>query len=286
MLLDRRGQTRELIELLEDRVERTTSPVEQAALRRVVAQLWSERLGDRTHALRHYEALRALQPGDLETLRALERIYGEAGRVDELCDVLAEEATRVTEPAERAAMLRKLAAAAERLPDGGARATEALEELVRLEPSDLDALTTLTRLREEARAWDRVIALLIARAALVPRGEQPDLYARAALIASERLGDDGAAEASFARALEIDPAHVASLVALGQLYRRRGELRKAARLFADAAGSSHNRVVRTRCFVEAAELHERFDDAAGALAFYQRALELESRARRRRRARQ
>lgn len=275
VLLDRRGQTRELIELLEDRVERTTSPVEQAALRRVVAQLWSERLGDRGQALRHYEALRALQPGDLETLRALERIYGEAGRFAELCDVLAEEATRVTEPAERAAMLRKLAAAAERLPDGGARATQALEELVRLEPGDVEALRTLTRLHEEARAWDRVLSLLVQRAAVVPLAEKADLYARAALVSSERLGNDAAAESAFARALEIDPAHVPSLVSLGQLYRRRGELRKAARLFVEAADKSHNRVVRTRSFVEAAELHERFDDPAGALALYQRALELD-----------
>lgn len=275
VLLDRRGQTRELIELLEDRVERTASPVEQAALRRVVAQLWSERLGDRAQALRHYEALRALQPGDLETLRALERLYGDAGRVGELCDVLAEEATRVADAADRAPILRRLAAAAERLPDGGARAVAALEELVRLDPRDLDALAALTRLHEEGRAWDRVVALLLARAALVPAAEQPDLYARAALVSSERLGDDDAAEGHWARALELDGAHVPSLGGLGRLYRRRGELRKAARLFADAADATQNRVVRTRLYVEAAELHERFDDAPGAITLYQRALALD-----------
>ena len=275
VLLDRRGQTRELVELLEDRVERTASPAEQAALRRVVAQLWSERLGDRAAALRHYEALRALEPGDLETLRALERLYGEDGRTGELCDVLAEAAARVAPPAERAAILRKLAAAAARLPDGGARAIAALEALVVSEPRDLEALASLTRLCEEAHAWERVGALLVARAALVPPDEQAELWARAAAIASERLGDDDAAEAHFARALELDPRHVAALGGLGQLYRRRGELRKAARLFADAAESSHNRVVRTRRLVEAGELHERFDDAPGAVGLYQRALELD-----------
>ena len=275
VLLDRRGQTRELVELLEDRVELTASPVEQAALRRVVAQLLSERLGDRAAALRHYEALRALQPGDLETLRALERLYADAGRVGELCDVLTEETTRVTEAAERAVMLRKLAAAAERLPDGAARAMAALEELVRLEPRDVDALAALGRLCEEARAWERVVALTLQRAALMPPAEQADLYARAAVLASERLGDDDIAEAHFARALELDGKHVAALGGLGQLYRRRGELRKAARLFAEAAESTQNRVVRTRRFVEAAELHERFDDAPGAIGLYLRALELD-----------
>ncbi|MGZ3430051.1 MAG: SIR2 family protein, partial [Polyangia bacterium] len=106
-LLERRGEIGELIELLEDRVERSTSQAEQATLRRRIAQLYSERLGDRAQALRHLEALRALEPGDLPTLRALERIYAEEGRTRELCEVLAEAAARGGAPGERAERLRK-----------------------------------------------------------------------------------------------------------------------------------------------------------------------------------
>ncbi len=274
-LLERRGEAGDLIALLEDRVERTVSPLEQAALRRRVAQLYGERLGDRGAALRHLEALRALQPGDPETLRALERLYGDEGRTRELCDVLAEAATRGGAPAERVPLLRKLAAAAERLPDGAGRAADALEELLRLEPHDAEALAALTRLSEEARAWARAVALLVARAALAEGPEQAALYARAAALSSERMDDDAAAESHFARALEADPRHVPSLTGLAQLYRRRGEPRKAARLLADAVESTQNRVVRTRLYIEAAELHERFDDPGGAIALYQRALELD-----------
>ncbi|MGZ3427977.1 MAG: tetratricopeptide repeat protein, partial [Polyangia bacterium] len=146
---------------------------------------------------------------------------------------------------------------------------------LQLEPRDVAALATLTRLCEEERAWGRAVALYLTRAALVPREEQAALYARAAALSSERLGDDDAAESHYARALEADPRHVLSLTGLAQLYRRRGELRKAARLLADAVESTQNRVVRTRLYVDAAELHERFDDAAGAITLYQRALELD-----------
>src|SRR5437764_1137998 len=78
----RRGERKELVAVLDEKAKRAEGE-EGLAVRREVAELFADRLGDRKNAIARYEALRTETPRDLHTLRALERLYQAEGRHEE-----------------------------------------------------------------------------------------------------------------------------------------------------------------------------------------------------------
>jgi tetratricopeptide (TPR) repeat protein len=343
-LLDRRGEIVELIDLLEQRILRA-NPAEQLALRRRIANLFEERLGDPAAALRHWEAVRSLSPADAAALSAIARLYEQSGRTRDLLGLFTDAAGRAESEKERADILRRLAVEQERQPGGTSRAAETWEalleiqpgdaaalealerayradgqltglatalerhlavvppearaallvqlgqtresldqaehahaaylEALRLEPDRPDAFDALIRLYETSGAFDAVVTLCEERSRRSPAEAKVALLQRAAELARDKLGDAARAETLYAAALEVDPRHVPSLLGMHQLYRRQGDLGKAARLMVEAIGATQNRLLRTRLSVEVGELYERIGDPATALAMYRRALELD-----------
>jgi tetratricopeptide (TPR) repeat protein len=306
-LLFRRGAFADLIELYEERAERA-APTEQLALRRRIAELCEQSLADRALAIRHWEAVRALEPGDLVALQALQRLYEQEGRARDLLPLFTDAAARAGSDRDRAEILRKLAFEWERQPGGGAHAAESLEALLSIDPRDTAALAALERIYREGGRLHELGATLERHLAVAAEGERvplhlelatvheslgqlehaesaylealrlrpdADVYARAGELACERLGDTAQGESLFARALELDPRHVPSLIGLAKVYRRQGNLLKAARLLGEAVDYTQNRLLRTRLLVESAEIHEWTEDAATALTLYRRALELD-----------
>src|SRR5262249_12405168 len=126
-------------------------------------------------------------------------------------------------------------------------------EALRLQPEHLEAFDALNRLYEASGAYDRVVQLCEARAGSSPAEVRLALHARAGELASDKRGAPGLAESLSAKALEIDPRPVQSLVGLAQLYRRQGALRRAARLILEAVEQTQNRLLRTRLLVDVGE---------------------------------
>ena len=89
----------------------------------------------------------------------LERVYARAERHDDYLRTLQRQADAVANPTERLALLRRLAAEAEKRPDGLDRAAEALEQILRIEPRDSEAFAALERIY---RGADRPGALAAA----------------------------------------------------------------------------------------------------------------------------
>lgn len=86
--------------------------------------------------------------------------------------------------------------------------------------------------REE---WAAALAALGRAAAL--SSENPDPVYRQGQVLGEKLGDDEAAAVRFQEALQIDPGHVPSRLALGRLYSKRGECEEAAHWLAPLLAS-------------------------------------------------
>jgi tetratricopeptide (TPR) repeat protein len=83
--------------------------------------------------------------------------------------------------------------------------------------------------------WTAALAALGQAAEFSP-GDPAPIYRQGELLWDE-LGDEEAAAARFQQALEIDPYHAASRLALGQLYGERGECEEAARWLAPLLSS-------------------------------------------------
>ncbi len=215
-----------------------------------------------------YERALALDPANAAALRALVRLYERTQRGDEHLRSL-ERLSEVVPSVERPALYRRLAAELEDLRDGAPRAAAAYERLLELEPRAPDAVRALERIWRAAGRWD-------ALARLYDDVLQPDspaeLWHRAG-EAQRALGDVGAAEARFARAVARDPAHAPSLLALAEIARGRGDLARAVTLLLDAERRTASRLERAALLWRAAGLRRELGQDAADLGA--RTLELD-----------
>jgi len=78
------------------------------------------------------------------------------------------------------------------------------------------------------------------------------------------------ADAAFVRALELDPRHVPTLVARAEMAGQRGELARAARLFAEAIAAEPD---NSRAWYGLGRTHQTLGDDSRAVAAYERFLE-------------
>ena len=143
----------DLAALLERRADRLPSS-EASALRHRRVDILVDHLDALGQAAQQLEELAA--EGDRGALLKLEQIYRRAERHDDYLQILRRLADAAGSLPERITALRRLAAEAEALPDGAEQATDALDEILRLDPRDGDAFEVLTR---RCRADGRFAAL-------------------------------------------------------------------------------------------------------------------------------
>jgi tetratricopeptide (TPR) repeat protein len=143
----------DLAALLERRADRLPAS-EASALRHRRVDILVDHLDALGQAAQQLEELAA--EGDRGALLKLEQIYRRAERHDDYLQILRRLADAAGSQPERITALRRLAVEADALPDGAEQATDALDEILRLDPRDGDAFEALTRL---CRARGRFAAL-------------------------------------------------------------------------------------------------------------------------------
>jgi tetratricopeptide (TPR) repeat protein len=150
----------DLAALLDRRAGRLPS-ARARELRRRRVEILVEHLDALDVAARELEALHEEEPADRAVFERLEAIYRRADRRDDYLRILRRQADLTPQPAERLAILRRLAAEAEGDPDARERAAEAFERILELEPRDPEAFPSLSRLLTEL---GRPAALIAAQA--------------------------------------------------------------------------------------------------------------------------
>jgi tetratricopeptide (TPR) repeat protein len=197
----------DLAALLERRAERL--PLGRAGeLRRRRVEILVEHMDALDVAARELETLLELDPADRAVADRLEGIYRRAERHDDYLRILRRQADLTPHPAERLAMLRRLATEAEGRPEAEDRAAEALERILDLEPRDADAFPSLVRLYKALGRPAALIAaqtrrlevtetaeakreLLLAQAEIYERDlDDPEKALAAYLELGKALGDD------------------------------------------------------------------------------------------------
>jgi tetratricopeptide (TPR) repeat protein len=219
-------------------------------------------------AIDAYERALAVDPTNAPALRALARLYERTQRRDDHLRTL-ERLSEVVAPVERATLYRRLAAELEDLRDGAPRAAVAYERLLEIEPRAPDAVRALERIWRAEGRWDALARLY--DAVLAP-DSPAELWHRSG-EAQRALGDAGAAEARFARAVARDPGHAPSLLALADLAGARGDLARAVTLLLDAERRAGSRLERAALLWRAAVLRRELGQDAADLAA--RVLELD-----------
>ncbi|HEX4459395.1 MAG TPA: hypothetical protein VIA18_15555, partial [Polyangia bacterium] len=183
-----RGDHAALLTRLEERLMRAPE-LEQRAIRLELAGLYAQ-LGERGEAIGRYEALRRELPSELTILRALERLYDDARRVNDLVDVLETQAGLVDGARDRAQLYRRLAIEWEEQLGRADKAAECWQWLLSFDAASDEAYRALERLYSAEGNWRAAVDIYCRHAAvIVDAGERARLHTEVARICERQLED-------------------------------------------------------------------------------------------------
>ncbi|RMH42163.1 MAG: tetratricopeptide repeat protein [Deltaproteobacteria bacterium] len=207
-----------------------TDPAAAIGVLERLGAVYAERLGAADQAVPVLREILALDPGHARALRqlrellvaagdadALEALYRDVGRFDELVDVLSGLADRA-EGDRKLALLERTAAIAEQHVAHPEKVARAYERILAVDPAHRRAAAALVPIYERTQKWARLLAIyevLLGHATDVD--EQLRLHLAIRKLAEERLGSKALAFQWAARAYELAPADAALLEDLERL---------------------------------------------------------------------
>jgi tetratricopeptide (TPR) repeat protein len=194
-------------------------------------------------------------PENIEILRSIERIRRAPGRERDLVKSLRRLAELELDPSNKRELFREAKTLAEESVKDPALTEEVLRQLLDEDEANLWALEELTRLREDASAFDEVFKLLQRRAELSTDGvEIAKLQHQAATIAHQKRGDTAAAIELYETIIENNPADTQAANALRELYAKNNQDRELGRLLSRLIDVASTTSERTKLRLELARL--------------------------------
>ncbi len=200
-----------IIELTE---EGSVGPA-RAGLLRELAEVQEKKLDDRDAALKSLRALLALEPGNLDCLRALQRLHRAGEEWAALAEVLEKLAAAAPEVAEQLAYLREAALLHESKLADNESAAAAWRAIAERDPLQREAAVALDRLyaelgHEKDLAW--ALGLRRTQEGQSPQGREVSF--RLAELKRTRLDDPNGALQLYQGILAEDPGHPGARSAL------------------------------------------------------------------------
>jgi tetratricopeptide (TPR) repeat protein len=239
--------------------------------------LWVRLAGWRRDRLQDFRAAEdafakalAIDPENVDVLRALEDIRRAPGRERELVHTLRTRARLEGDLGTKRELLREAKALAEGTVGDRELAEAVLRDLVAEDEGDLWALEELTKLRAASGDDAEVVRLLLRRAELVADGREAlSLKHEAARVVLEKLHDAARATTLYEEILESEPADPAAATALRTLYAEAARYKDLAKLLASLVDVATGQEQRATLRLELATLQrDRFaapDDAVETL---------------------
>jgi tetratricopeptide (TPR) repeat protein len=226
-----------------------------------------DKLDDRRRAEDAFGKALAIDPENIDVLRALEDIRRAPGRERELVHTLRARARLEGDVATKRELLREAKALAEGTVGDLELAEAVLRDLIAEDEGDVWALEELTKLRGAAGDDAEVVRLLLLRAELVhDGGEAITLKHDAARVLLDRLKDTARATSLYEEILESEPGDAAAAKALRELYSGAGRYKELARLLVKLVDVATSKEERAALRMDLAKLQgERFNAPEDAM---------------------
>lgn len=218
-LAARTGRFEDLAALLEREAKEVPEPDLKSRLLMAAATLLEERVGDTERAIKTYRAVLGADPESLDAVMALERLFRDGGKFEELSKILQQKASILTDiDAQKAALFDAAQLEANEL----GRQDEAIrvhEKVLELDPDDLRSLDELIAIFLSESRWKDLLGIYSQKAEIVtdPEEKKQVLYEVGAVYEHE-LKDVSQAIDTYNRILELDPDDLTALGRLDVLY--------------------------------------------------------------------
>ncbi|MBO6937852.1 MAG: tetratricopeptide repeat protein [Deltaproteobacteria bacterium] len=200
-----------LAELYRARLEQDVSGSEKTALRRKLASLAGEKLGKSDDAIAQLQQILETDPRDAEAVQALDRLYRQEDRKDDLRRLYIHRLEHSEDTAERYALLSDLAELEEYVLGDPESAAERFRAMLEIEPSDAGALEALDRLAVDNERWGELADVLARRAELADADDRVGLIIRLGDVRRTKLDDLRGALDAYADVVAADATHQAAI---------------------------------------------------------------------------
>ncbi len=293
-LFTRTQRWKDLIGVVERRIEQTNEPREREALYRTMAQIYDERLRRPEDAVAAYQKVLELEPGSERALRALDDLFTRQRMWPELAENLESQyALAADDDAQLALMLRLSALresemglvdvaiegyrqVLERAPTN-TQALGALERLGRDEKYELTIADLLEPLYRHVGDWQKLIGtheVQVRRSDDVMR--RVELLHQIAQLYEDAAGELGSAFSTLARALRVDPANETTQQQLDRVARATGRFADLASVFEDLAAETEDPALASALYMTSARVQETdLGNVDTSIALYRKVLEID-----------
>ena len=282
----------DLVALLQKQVDGAVEQSQRVDLNLRIAHLYLDKFRNQAEAIKAYEAVLADEPANRTAIEALQDMYEKRREWEKLVAVQRQLADAEPDSAARAAKYKEIADNATKKIRKPSISLELWEQVLEIEPGDVDALRALVALYESEKQWDRLVEAV---EALVERvsdtAEKIDLLQRAGTVLQDRVGDRAGSVRFWQGLLALDAenrrAHEAlkkALVELGDwdgltaLFGDRGKWDELVRLLDGQVGVQKDDATRIDLLFRTATI---FDTHLGqkdrAVRALERILQLEPR---------
>ncbi len=273
-----REETRDLVRILEVRLEPVPEGEERRDLLRRIAELKDERLTDDRGAFETYGQLLPLSPEDLDARQRYLEIGRRLDRLGEAAEVLLTTARKADAPQPRAEILQDVARIFDQRGEAD-RAEAVYKEILELASDDAAIALPAARSLEQiyaVRGRSRELAeVLRTQVKLEDRSDvKRELLGRLGRISERELSDDAGAIAAWKARLEDDPADDEALSALDRLYERGADHRALVEILRMRERHATDGAARKTFMLRAAQiLADRAFDIEDAMLAYRAVLD-------------
>lgn len=227
-------------------------------------------------AEKHLKRVLELDGTCVEALNELEKLYVAEGRTKDTIEILNARLRLDIEPKERLGLLRRLAELHESLHEYE-KAAGCLEEVVALEPTDLETLRKLCKLFESLKRYERLVDCLTTLAHQTnSEREKRICLLKAADLLVEKVGDVEAARAVLESLYGETKQDMEVIKRLEKTYQSAKNFEALKNLYLEMITSLEDERIKLDTAMKAAVLAEReLHDTALAITMYKKALEVQ-----------
>ncbi len=219
LLYESTEKWRELIEVLSERVSRSSNDEEIFDLKMKIADIWDDRREMPSRAIDVVNELLDAHPDNLVVMRRLEGLYEKAGQMEEYLAILERQMEHLTHNDERIRKLHQMAAVWEEHFEKTDKAIECYEAILEIDDKDERAYQNLARLYRQEKKWSEYIEVLYRHVYVKhdPK-ERVRLYKAAAEVLEKHLNEPERAIDAYMQILDDEPNDVDALTALSRLF--------------------------------------------------------------------
>jgi tetratricopeptide (TPR) repeat protein len=275
-LFSKSGRYQELLDNLEQQIERSATPRQKLGLLERIATLYDEEFLDHDKASEALERMLELDQNHERALTALVRHYRAQERWEDVVAILERHEKSLAEPARKVQLLLEQAKVLAEQIGAPQRAIAAYDAVVRLDPEHGVSLEALARLRESAGDAGAALSAIEALAAQATTPDaKADQWLRAAKLLEARGDRDGAIE-RYKRALDARPTDAAATAGLRDAFAARGDAHAAIQLIERELAHTDSTLAKAKLTGQMASLYRtRLRDVERAEQAAKRALELD-----------